>query len=141
MVIPVIFLIIRSSCITRTSNITLKRCFLFLQTRDLQNELNKVPEKIEQSSQVVSCETKREQTGHDSLASLLNAEKERVAEITEECNSLRCSLETLEKRNEVLENETKNMQKEVEELQESIKGLESQLLESKKACDVSKEQL
>ena len=115
---------------------------MFLQTKDLQNELKQVIEKIEQSSQVVSCETKREeQTGHDSLASLLNAEKERVAEITEECNSLRCSLETLEKRNEVLENEAKNMQKEVEELQESIKGLESQLLESKKACDVSKEQL
>lgn len=82
-----------------------------------------------------------EQTGREKLASLLTVEKERAQALTEECNLLKCSLETLRNRNEVLDNEAKNTKSEVEEMQERIKVLESQLVESKQASDMSKEQL
>ncbi|KAL9963272.1 hypothetical protein ACROYT_G032456 [Oculina patagonica] len=92
------------------------------KTEELQNELNEALEKIKNLPREINDETIREdESGQDNLASLLSAEKERAEEITQECNSLKCSLETLENRNEVLENEAKNMQRKVEELQERIK--------------------
>ena len=98
--------------------------------------------KIEQSSREIEDKTTREDvTGHENLASLLSAEKERVEEITKECISLKCSLETLENRKDILENEAKNTERELHELQERIKDLESQLFGAKQMCDVSKEQL
>lgn len=104
--------------------------------------LNQALGKIEQSARVLNDEATREEaTEQDNLASLLSVEKERAEQIAEECKSLKCSLETVESRNEVLQNEAKNLQGEVEERQVRIKDLESQLLESKKRCDVSNEQL
>lgn len=115
---------------------------MFLQTEDLQNELNRALETNDHSSREMNDETIiDEQTGRDNLASLLAAEKERSQAIIEECNSLKSSLETLSKRNGVLDNEANNTKREVEELQVRIKVLESQLVESKQACDMSKEQL
>ena len=115
---------------------------MFLQTEDLQNELNRALEINDHSSREMNDEvTTDEQPGPDSLATLLAVEKERAQAITEECNSLKSSLETLSKRNEVLDNEARNTKREVEELQERIKVLDSQLVESKRACDMSKEQL
>ena len=85
--------------------------------------------------------TMDEQTEREKLASLLTVEKERAQALTEECNSLKSSLETLRNRNEVLDNEAKNTKREVEEQQERIEVLESQLIESKQTCDFSKEKL
>ena len=115
---------------------------LFLQTEHLQNELNRALETNEHSSRQMNDEaTADEQTGRDNLASLLTEEKERAQALTEECNSLKSSLETLSKRNEVLDSEATNTKRKVEELQERIRVLESQLVESKQDCDMSKEQL
>ena len=113
---------------------------MFLQTENLQDELNRALETNDSSSRKTNDEMDK-QTGRDNLASLLAVEKERAQAITEQCNFLKSSLETLSKRNEVLDNETKNAKREVEELQERIKVLESQLVESKQACDMSQEQL
>ncbi|KAJ7371492.1 hypothetical protein OS493_025393 [Desmophyllum pertusum] len=117
------------------------------KTEGLQNQLSQALEKIEQSSRDINDETtseeessngqKVEEIEHDTL----RVEKQRAKEFAEECNSLKCSLETLSNRNDVLEDEAKSMQREVTELQQRIKGLESQLIESKQACEVSKEQL
>ena len=56
------------------------------------------------------------------LASILSTEQERTREITEECNALKCSLETVQNRNELLENEAKGKKQEVEELRLQIKS-------------------
>ena len=129
-------------CHYAISCISLNRCLLFLQTEQLQNELKQALEKNEQSSPEIDDEgTKEDETGHENLASLLSAEKERVEEITKEWNSLKCSLEKLENRKDILENEATNTQKELQELRERMKDLESQLLDSKQTCEVSKDQL
>lgn len=115
---------------------------MFLQTEDLQNELNHALETTDHSSREMNDESAIDkQTGRDGSASLLAAEKERAQVLTEECNNLKSLLETLSKRNEVLDDETKSTKREVEELQERIKVLESQLVESKQDCDLSREQL
>ena len=61
------------------------------------------------------------------LASILSSEQERTQEIAEECNALKCSLEPVQNRNELLENEAK--------------GKKQEVVESKQAYDLSKEQL
>ena len=103
-------------------------CCRLLQSEDLQHQLSKALERIEQSSQDMNekmtseeqslDEQNEKETEHSKLASLymLSTEQERTREIAEECNALKCSLETVQNRNGLLENEAKEKKQEVEEL-------------------------
>ena len=131
--------------------IILMLCCRLLQCEDILHQLSKALERIEQSSQDMNekmtseeqslDEQNEKETEHNKLASILSTEQERTREIAEECNALKCSLETVQNRNELLDNEAKGKKQEVEQLRQQIKRLRSKFVESKQAYDLSKEQL